>query len=132
MPTDHHMWRQWLDLPGLRASMGERLTYLNFPDPFWKELPEDRRAEALADWLRWHAVQNVGHEEAAFINMPSQPYRHDDPDKYRLPLENDVIPVPADASLTEAPPPGLLPSSSPRGTARAGRRATGSATARGF
>ena len=92
MPTDHHMWRQWLDLPGLWASMGERLTYLNFPDPFWKELPEDRRAEALADWLRWHAVQNVGHEEAAFINMPSQPYRHDDPDKYRLPLENDVIP----------------------------------------
>jgi dTDP-4-dehydrorhamnose 3,5-epimerase len=40
----------------------------------------------------WHAVQNVGHEESAFINMPSQPYRHDDPDKYRLPLENDVIP----------------------------------------
>jgi dTDP-4-dehydrorhamnose 3,5-epimerase len=40
----------------------------------------------------WHAVQNVGHDEAAFINMPSQPYRHDDPDKYRLPLENDVIP----------------------------------------
>ena len=52
MPTDHHMWRQWLDLPGLRASMGERLTYLNFPDPFWKELAEDKRAEALADWLR--------------------------------------------------------------------------------
>lgn len=30
-------------------------------------------------------------DEAAFINMPSQPYRHDDPDKVRLPLEN-VIP----------------------------------------
>ena len=27
-----------------------------------------------------------------FVNLPSQPYRHDDPDKYRLPLENDVIP----------------------------------------
>jgi hypothetical protein len=24
--------------------------------------------------------------------MPSEPYRHDDPDKYRLPLDNDVIP----------------------------------------
>jgi dTDP-4-dehydrorhamnose 3,5-epimerase len=40
----------------------------------------------------WHAVQNVGHDEAAFINLPSQPYRHEDPDKYRLPLDNDVIP----------------------------------------
>ena len=52
MPTDHHMWRQWLDLPGLRAKMGERLTYLNFPDPFWKEIPDEARATALADWLR--------------------------------------------------------------------------------
>jgi dTDP-4-dehydrorhamnose 3,5-epimerase len=40
----------------------------------------------------YHAVQNVGDREGAFVNMPSQPYRHDDPDKYRLPLENDVIP----------------------------------------
>jgi dTDP-4-dehydrorhamnose 3,5-epimerase len=40
----------------------------------------------------WHAVQNVGHEDAAFINLPSRPYQHDDPDKYRLPLDNDVIP----------------------------------------
>jgi dTDP-4-dehydrorhamnose 3,5-epimerase len=40
----------------------------------------------------YHAVQNVGDGEGAFVNMPSQPYRHDDPDKYRLPLDNDVIP----------------------------------------
>jgi dTDP-4-dehydrorhamnose 3,5-epimerase len=40
----------------------------------------------------YHAVKNVGEHEAAFINLPSQPYRHDDPDKYRLPLDNDVIP----------------------------------------
>jgi len=52
MPTDHHMWRQWLDLPGLRAVTGERLTYLNFPDPFWKELPVEERAAALAGWFR--------------------------------------------------------------------------------
>ena len=52
MPTDHHMWRQWLDLPGLRAVMGERLTYLKFPDPTWKDLEEERRAAALAEWLR--------------------------------------------------------------------------------
>ena len=40
----------------------------------------------------YHALKNVGDREAAFVNMPSRPYRHDDPDKYRLPLDNDVIP----------------------------------------
>jgi dTDP-4-dehydrorhamnose 3,5-epimerase len=40
----------------------------------------------------YHAVKNVGDREGAFVNLPSQPYQHDDPDKYRLPLENDVIP----------------------------------------
>jgi dTDP-4-dehydrorhamnose 3,5-epimerase len=40
----------------------------------------------------YHAVCNVGADEGAFVNLPSRPYRHDDPDKYRLPLENDVIP----------------------------------------
>jgi dTDP-4-dehydrorhamnose 3,5-epimerase len=40
----------------------------------------------------YHVVQNVGVDEAAFVNLPSEPYLHDDPDKYRLPRENDVIP----------------------------------------
>lgn len=40
----------------------------------------------------YHAVQNVGDTEASFVNLPSQPYQHDDPDKYRLPDDNDVIP----------------------------------------
>ena len=40
----------------------------------------------------YHAVKNVGDHRRAFINLPSQPYLHEDPDKYRLPLENDVIP----------------------------------------
>jgi dTDP-4-dehydrorhamnose 3,5-epimerase len=40
----------------------------------------------------YHAVQNVGEDEGAFVNLPSQPYLHDDPDKHRLPLDNDVIP----------------------------------------
>lgn len=39
-----------------------------------------------------HAVQNIGQEEAVFINFPTVPYNHKDPDKYRLPLKNDVIP----------------------------------------
>jgi dTDP-4-dehydrorhamnose 3,5-epimerase len=40
----------------------------------------------------FHAVCNVGADEGAFVNLPSRPYEHDDPDKYRLPLDNDVIP----------------------------------------
>ena len=40
----------------------------------------------------YHAVQNIGPAEAFYCNMPSQPYRHDDPDKFRLPLDNDLIP----------------------------------------
>jgi dTDP-4-dehydrorhamnose 3,5-epimerase len=40
----------------------------------------------------WHAVQNVGADEGAFVNLPSRPYVHEDPDKHRLPLDNDVIP----------------------------------------
>jgi glycosyltransferase involved in cell wall biosynthesis len=62
LPTDHYMWRQWLELPGLRAVMGERLTYLNFPDPFWKEVADEERAAALADWLRRSREPGFGDE----------------------------------------------------------------------
>jgi dTDP-4-dehydrorhamnose 3,5-epimerase len=40
----------------------------------------------------YHAVHNIGETEAYFCNMPTAPYRHDHPDKFRLPLDNDVIP----------------------------------------
>ena len=40
----------------------------------------------------FHAVQNVGEVEAIIVDMPSVRYNHEDPDKYRLPLVNDVIP----------------------------------------
>jgi len=40
----------------------------------------------------YHAVQNIGETEAFFVNMPSRAYDHADPDKYRLPLKNALIP----------------------------------------
>jgi dTDP-4-dehydrorhamnose 3,5-epimerase len=40
----------------------------------------------------WHAVENVGSSEAAFVNMPTKPYRYDAPDKFRLPLDTPEIP----------------------------------------
>ncbi len=38
-----------------------------------------------------HAVQNIGQTDAIFVNLPTRPYNHADPDKYRL---NDPSVVP--------------------------------------
>ena len=40
----------------------------------------------------WHANHNIGNVDALVVNFPTRPYQHDDPDKYRLPLETDRIP----------------------------------------
>jgi len=40
----------------------------------------------------FHAVQNVGATDALFVNMPTRPYDHAEPDKYRLPIDTDEIP----------------------------------------
>jgi dTDP-4-dehydrorhamnose 3,5-epimerase len=38
-----------------------------------------------------HAVKNAGDHEVVFLNLPTLPYAHEDPDKYRFPLD-DTIP----------------------------------------
>ena len=40
----------------------------------------------------YHAAQNVGTVDAYLVNPPTRAYDHADPDKYRLPLKNDLIP----------------------------------------
>lgn len=40
----------------------------------------------------YHALQNIGETDALFINFPTQPYNHANPDKSRLPLDTDLIP----------------------------------------
>jgi dTDP-4-dehydrorhamnose 3,5-epimerase len=40
----------------------------------------------------FHAIQNVGTTDALFFNLPTRPYNHAAPDKYRLPLDTDQIP----------------------------------------
>lgn len=40
----------------------------------------------------FHALKNIGNEESFFINLPTRPYNHADPDKFRLPVKNDLIP----------------------------------------
>jgi dTDP-4-dehydrorhamnose 3,5-epimerase len=40
----------------------------------------------------WHGLQNVGSCEALVLNFPTQAYKYDDPDHYRLPFDTDEIP----------------------------------------
>ena len=47
-------------------------------------LTERNRGLVVIPPLVVHAVQNVGTIDGAFVNMPSRPYNHADPDKYRV------------------------------------------------
>lgn len=40
----------------------------------------------------WHANHNIGSKDVVVVNFPTIPYQHDDPDKYRLPLDTEEIP----------------------------------------
>lgn len=40
----------------------------------------------------YHAVQNLGDTDAAYLNIPTKLYNYENPDKYRLPIKNDLIP----------------------------------------
>ena len=41
----------------------------------------------------WHAERNVGTDDVVVVNFPTIPYDHASPDKYRLPLDTDELPV---------------------------------------
>jgi dTDP-4-dehydrorhamnose 3,5-epimerase len=41
----------------------------------------------------YHAIKNVDPtKDAVLVNVPTRPYDYKDPDKYRLPLDNEIIP----------------------------------------
>jgi dTDP-4-dehydrorhamnose 3,5-epimerase len=40
----------------------------------------------------WHAHLNVGIGDLMFVNAPSAPFEHSNPDKWRLPIDTDQIP----------------------------------------
>jgi dTDP-4-dehydrorhamnose 3,5-epimerase len=40
----------------------------------------------------WHADHNIGTTDAVVVNCPTMAYDHANPDKYRLPLDTDLIP----------------------------------------
>jgi dTDP-4-dehydrorhamnose 3,5-epimerase len=41
----------------------------------------------------WHAERNIGQSDVLVVNFPTIPYDHANPDKYRLPLDTDELPV---------------------------------------
>ena len=40
----------------------------------------------------WHADHNIGATDVVVVNFPTSAYDHANPDKYRLPLDTDLIP----------------------------------------
>jgi dTDP-4-dehydrorhamnose 3,5-epimerase len=40
----------------------------------------------------WHAEQNIGDGDVVVIDLPTEPYNHESPDKYRLPIDTPLIP----------------------------------------
>ncbi len=40
----------------------------------------------------WHADHNIGTSDVVVVNFPTIQYDHSSPDKYRLPLDTDLIP----------------------------------------
>lgn len=55
-------------------------------------LSEHRRRLMVIPRNVWHAVRNIGSGDAMVINFATSPFDHANPDKYRLPLNNDRIP----------------------------------------
>jgi len=50
-----------------------------------------RRLMAIPPGI-WHANVNLGSEDAVIVNFKTEPYNHDNPDKYLLPLDSKEIP----------------------------------------
>jgi dTDP-4-dehydrorhamnose 3,5-epimerase len=55
-------------------------------------LTEQNRRIVSIPRLVWHADRNIGSKDVIGVNLPTRPYDHANPDKYRLPVNTDLIP----------------------------------------
>jgi dTDP-4-dehydrorhamnose 3,5-epimerase len=55
-------------------------------------LSEHRRRLMTIPAGVWHADHNIGSKDSVIVNLPTAPYDHANPDKYRLPIDTDQIP----------------------------------------
>ncbi len=86
---------------------GEMLTVLydgredsaTFGQVFEVFLSERRRRMLVIPEGVWHADLNLGETDVLVVNFPTMKYNHAKPDKYRLPLKNDLIPYKIPAEL---------------------------------
>jgi dTDP-4-dehydrorhamnose 3,5-epimerase len=51
-----------------------------------------RRQVVTVPKFVWHADHNIGSTDVVAVNFPTTPYQHENPDKYRLPIDTDLIP----------------------------------------
>lgn len=51
----------------------------------------DRKLVNIPPYV-WHAHKNIGLKDSIGINFPTEPYHHENPDKYRVPINDDRIP----------------------------------------
>jgi dTDP-4-dehydrorhamnose 3,5-epimerase len=51
----------------------------------------DRRLVNIPSFV-WHADHNIGSTDAVVIDMPTAPFNHENPDKWRLPIDTPLIP----------------------------------------
>lgn len=59
-----------------------------------KLLLSDRSArQVLIPQEVWHLSLNVGQDDAILVNLPSTCYDHDNPDRFHIPHDSDIIPV---------------------------------------
>ncbi len=56
-------------------------------------LSEHERSVLVIPRGVWHAERNIGAGDVLVVNFPTIPYDHGNPDKYRLPLDTDELPV---------------------------------------
>lgn len=56
-------------------------------------LSELQRAAVVIPRGVWHAERCIGLKDALVVNFPTIQYDHTNPDKYRLPLDTDELPV---------------------------------------
>jgi dTDP-4-dehydrorhamnose 3,5-epimerase len=40
----------------------------------------------------WHADHNIGNKDVVVVNFPTKAYDHANPDKFRLPIDSELIP----------------------------------------
>jgi dTDP-4-dehydrorhamnose 3,5-epimerase len=108
-----HVYQVWAEPGSIRAwvlhdRQTDRLFFTggSFQVVLYDLRPESRTAGAIASIfvgasapirltiapLVAHGVRNIGTERAAFVNSPTRVYRHDYPDKRRLPFDSELIP----------------------------------------